>query len=99
MITNLREEQQHKHKNGGGWVAETAYVEPSVFVGPYAIVYGQAQLSGKVRILDFAQVSGHAELSGNVIAYGNVWLGDKFKASTGSFHKNERVQTKAERIQ
>jgi carbonic anhydrase/acetyltransferase-like protein (isoleucine patch superfamily) len=48
-------ERAHPHDNGGGWVADTATVEPSVFVGPDA------------KVCDFAQVSGGARLSGHTI--------------------------------
>ena len=34
----------HKHMNGGGWVAETASVDASAFVGPEARVYGEARV-------------------------------------------------------
>ena len=33
----------HKHSNGGGWVADTATVAASAFVGPDARVYGGAR--------------------------------------------------------
>jgi acyl-[acyl carrier protein]--UDP-N-acetylglucosamine O-acyltransferase len=98
MIANLKAEEQHQHKNGGGFVANTAKVDPSVYVGPYALVYGQAELTGKVRILDFAQVSGHAKLSGDVVVSGNCWVDGTTKASTGHFYKNERQKEKQTRI-
>ena len=34
----------HQHSNGGGWVADTADVADSVFVGPNARVFGHTQL-------------------------------------------------------
>ena len=98
MITNLREDEQHRHKLGHGWVANTAQVEDSVYVGPYALVYDKAKLSGKVRILDLAQVSGHAELSGDVVVSGNAWVSGNTKASTGRICKNERIKEKQTRI-
>jgi UDP-3-O-[3-hydroxymyristoyl] glucosamine N-acyltransferase len=98
VITNLRDDAQHQHKLGGGWVANTAEVEPTVYVGPHAKVYGQAQLTGNVRLYDFAQVSGHAKLSGDVVVAGNAWVDGTTKASTGRFDKNERVEQKAQRI-
>ena len=36
----------HRHKNGGGWVAETAQVADTVYVGPMAVVYGRANIKG-----------------------------------------------------
>ena len=31
----------HKHLNGGGWVADTAQVAETAYVGPNAQVYGE----------------------------------------------------------
>ena len=45
MITFLKAEEQHQHKNGGGWVANTASVAYSAYVGPDAQVFGNAQVS------------------------------------------------------
>ena len=98
MITNLREDEQHKHANGGGYVANTAKVDPSVFVGQHALVYGQAEITGKVRVTGLAQVSGHVKLSGDVVVAGNCWLDGTFKASTGVFNKNERIAEKQTRV-
>ena len=41
----------HKHPNGGGWVANTASVAESVYVGP------KAQVSGLARVYGSAVVS------------------------------------------
>lgn len=98
MITNLKAEDQHQHTNGKGWVANTAKVADTVYVGPYAIVYGQAEVTDHVRIEDLAQVSGHAVLSGDVIVCGNCWIDGIFKAKAGIFHENKRIQTKQERL-
>ena len=49
----------HQHPNGGGWVADTATVHESAYVGPDARVYGSAQ------VYDSAQVYGNARVSGN----------------------------------
>jgi hypothetical protein len=40
----------HLHANGGGWVDNTASVSPTVYVGPAAMVLGNAQVTGQVRI-------------------------------------------------
>lgn len=97
MISNLRDDEQYRHKNGGGWVANTASVDDSVYVGPQALVYGHAEVTGRVRILDFAQVSGHAKLSGDCVVSANAWV-DKGSFKTGHFRRNERIVTKAERL-
>jgi carbonic anhydrase/acetyltransferase-like protein (isoleucine patch superfamily) len=98
MITTLQNNEQHQHPNGRGWVANTAFVDNSVFVGEHAIVYGRARLSDNVRVEDTAQVSGNAELTGDVIVRGNRWVDGNFKASTGVYRENPKVQTKAQRL-
>ena len=40
----------HRHANGGGWVADTATVEPTVFVGRDARVFGTACVFGTARV-------------------------------------------------
>ena len=44
----------HQHPYGGGWVADSAFVADTVYVGPNAKVYGKAWVSGNVRIFDYA---------------------------------------------
>ena len=46
-----------RHPNGGGFVADTATVEPSAFVGLFARISGSAWISGNARIYDDAQIS------------------------------------------
>ena len=36
----------HQHSNGGGWVADTATVSESVFVGREAMVFDNAVVTG-----------------------------------------------------
>lgn len=55
----------HRHDNGGGWVADTAKVAESVFVGKMAQVSNSARLSGKAMVMQRARVGGNAEISGN----------------------------------
>jgi len=98
VISHLKADEQHQHRNGLGWVANTARVDDTVFVGPHALVYGKAQLTERVSVVDSAQVSGEAQLSGDVIVSGNAWVEGKTKANSGRIWKNERVQQKAERI-
>jgi hypothetical protein len=60
----------HQHPNGGGWVADTAKVADTSYVGPDAWVYGTAQVSGTARVYGDAQVSGTARVSGD------AWVSD-----------------------
>lgn len=76
----------HIHSNGGGWVADSAQVEDSVYVGPDAMVLGNAVLTGNVRVEDHAIVagsttasdnvviSGHAVIDGGGMIYDNGWI-------------------------
>ena len=61
MIKFLKPEEQHPHKNGGGWVANTVTIDDSVYVAPNAWVSGNAR------------VFGYARVSGNARVFGNVW--------------------------
>ncbi|MBN1416994.1 MAG: DUF1533 domain-containing protein [Bacteroidales bacterium] len=72
------------HSNGGGWVASTATVEASVYVGPNAQVLGQAQVTGSARIEDYAIVQDNAQVSGAAVIRSNAIVG-----------KNARVRNNA----
>lgn len=62
----------HAHSNGGGWVADTASVADSVYVGPDAMVLGSAALTGNVRVEDYAVVAGSTTASDNVVISGHA---------------------------
>jgi len=53
------------HSNGGGFVASTAKVDASVYVGPNAAVIGNATVTGNVVIDGFAMIAERANISGN----------------------------------
>ena len=57
----------HQHENGGGWVADTAHVDETAFVGPDARVYGNARVYNYVHVIDHAQVYGNAQLHNHVM--------------------------------
>lgn len=56
-----------RHINGKGWVANTAVVEDSVYVGPTSEVFQRAYVAGKARLEGKARVSGTATIHGNVL--------------------------------
>jgi hypothetical protein len=72
-----------RHTNGGGFVADTAKVDPTAYVGPNAMVLDNAKVLGNARIGDYAvvmgnaivkdnaRVSGHALVKDNAQVYGN----------------------------
>ena len=64
----------HQHANGGGWVADTAKVYPTAFVGPDAKVYGYAIVFEDARIFEKALVAGEAKVSGNAKVCGNAQI-------------------------
>lgn len=55
----------HQHPNGGGWVADTATVPLTAYIGPSARVYGAARVSGTAWVYGDAQVFGAAQVYGN----------------------------------
>ena len=72
----------HRHVNPdgseGGWVADTATVEPTAYVGPDAQVFenarvgGDAQVYGTARVFGTALVYGTARVFGTAQVYGNA---------------------------
>ena len=74
MIKFLKPEEQHPHKNGGGWVANTVTIDDSVYVAPNAWVSGDARVYGNARVSGDAWVSGNAQVSGNARVSGNAWV-------------------------
>lgn len=64
--------QGKAHPNGGGFVASTATVDASVYVGPNAKVLGYAKVSGNAVIDDYAVVTGSARVSGNAVVKGHA---------------------------
>jgi hypothetical protein len=63
-----------RHVNGRGWVARTAVVEDSVYVGPRCEVFENAYISGKVRLEGKARVGGSATISGHAIIKQNAFV-------------------------
>ena len=72
----------HRHTTGGGWVADTATVEETAYVGPDARVYGDAVVFGNARVYGDAAVYGTARVSDNAVVFGNArvygtaWVSD-----------------------
>jgi len=68
----------HRHYHGQGWVADTAIVADTAYVGPLAsvfdmaIVSGHASISGNARVYEQAHVSGHASIHGDAMIYGTA---------------------------
>jgi hypothetical protein len=73
----------HRHDNGRGWIADTAKVEDSVYVGTgceifqNAIVRGNVRLQGNSRIFGGAAVSGAVLLQKEAAIYGKAVVRDQ----------------------
>ena len=76
-----------RHENGGGFVSKDAYVDPSVYVGPNAVVNG-GKMVGNVRIEDFAVIDG-GTFDGNVIVRNRAFV------SAGYFRENAVIEDDA----
>ena len=66
-----------RHSNGGGFVANTARVDASVYVGENARVLGYATVSGNARIDGHATVTGSAKVSGNAVVTGHAVVAER----------------------
>jgi uncharacterized membrane protein len=68
----------HQHCNGGGWVAESSKVDPTVYISSNALVYDEAQVSDYAQIIDSARIYGNAKVNDYVLVtnsariYGNA---------------------------
>lgn len=58
----------HRHDNGGGWVADTAFVAPSVRVTRNAQVYHNA------KVYDCCRIEGRAQVYGSARLFDEAWL-------------------------
>jgi UDP-3-O-[3-hydroxymyristoyl] glucosamine N-acyltransferase len=65
---------RHQNPNGsvGGWVADTATVATTVYVGVDARVFGGAQVYGNASVRGSARVFGNARVYDNAWVYGNA---------------------------
>lgn len=65
------------HPYGGGFVASTAKVDSSVYVGKNARVLGYATVSGNAVIDGYATVTGNANISGNAVITGHAVVAER----------------------
>lgn len=77
----------HRHDNGRGWVADTANVDDSVYIGPRCEIFNRAIVKGSVRLEGASRISGNAVVSGRVImrksshVYGSAVVRDSTEVS------------------
>lgn len=65
------------HPNGGGFVAASARVDDSVYVGKNAKVLGNATVSGNAVIDGYAIVAGSSTVSGNAVITGHAVVAER----------------------
>ncbi|MBW8016392.1 MAG: hypothetical protein FVQ82_09410 [Planctomycetes bacterium] len=89
------------HKNGGGWVANSAKVDASAYVGKNAMVLGNAKVLGNASIEDFAivkdkaVVKDNAKISGGAVItagavfdeYDRTWVNEPISYAQVKKHK------------
>lgn len=74
MISFLKPEEQHQHKNGSGWVANTATVAGTAYIGPDARVFGDAQVFDNAWKTSPLYIQGSKHALTNC-AYGQIIIG------------------------
>ena len=84
----------HRHQNPdgseGGWVADSAKVESTCFIGPDAWVFGEAQVFGDAWVYGEALVFGEAQVFGDTWVYGGTEATGDAKLDSGYF-KNQII--------
>lgn len=64
----------HRHDNGRGWVADTAKVDDTVYVGSRCEIFQHAIVKGLTRLEGRARIAGHAVVSGRVLLKQNAYI-------------------------
>ncbi|OGN22308.1 MAG: hypothetical protein A2918_00090 [Candidatus Yanofskybacteria bacterium RIFCSPLOWO2_01_FULL_42_49] len=75
----------YRHPNGGGLVAETAQVAPTVHIAP------KAKVSGKAILEDFVRVTGRARVEGTVYASEYVTFGGNSVTTEGTYSGHKLI--------
>ncbi len=87
---HLKNMKGKRHPNGGGWVADTATVDETAYVGTDAMVLDEAKVLGDAVIEDYVIVYGNAIFKDNARAYG------KLAVEKGVFSKDARMYIRNE---
>lgn len=81
----------HQHPNGGGWVADTAHVEETAYIGPKASVFGYAKVKDDALVTEDAEVSAYAVvkdmacIKGKAVVRGSCTIEDHAEISGNVF--------------
>jgi hypothetical protein len=89
----------HRHPRGGGWIADSATVDPTAYVGPNAAVFGNASvldtawIDGTAWVLDDAVVAMRARVTGDAEVSGRAVVTDDAQVSESAWIGDDaRVQ-------
>jgi len=82
-------EPAHRHTNGSGWVADTATVDPTVFVGP------DAKVCNFAKVTNGARLSGHAIVMDRAIVCDNALIVDAVVMDDATVSGEARVLDRA----
>jgi acyl-[acyl carrier protein]--UDP-N-acetylglucosamine O-acyltransferase len=80
LCRDVNPSEWHRHPNGGGWVENTAHVDPTACVGPEAVVFDRAHVldfaavEGSAAVYDDACVSDRAVISGESCIFGRAHI-------------------------
>ena len=75
IVTKVIDDRQVSgrfHENGGGFVADTAHVDPTAYVGREALVTDNARVTDHATVTDTSEVYGNARVTDNALVYGNA---------------------------
>lgn len=84
----------HQHPNGGGWVANTAKVTDTAYVGSDAVVSGSAQVFGNAVVSGNAVVCGYAQVYGDAVVSGTLLTANRSDGYTFAIFKCQDGQTR-----
>lgn len=77
----------HNHPKGGGIVADTVMIDESVYVGQYAMIYGNARvyanakIDGYAKVYEDAYIYENAKISGDARVYGKATVNGSARVS------------------
>ena len=87
---HLKNSRGTRHSNGGGWVAESAEVAATAYVGPHAMVLDTAKVLDNAVIEDYVIVYGDAVFKDNARAFGKLAIEKGLHSGTARLYiRNE----------
>lgn len=87
-----------RHPKGGGWVALTAKVDDTVYVGRNAMVFGNARVTGNAKIMNDARVYGDATVSGDAVVKDFAIVRGNAKVSGGAIVRGNAIIEGSKRV-